>query len=230
MEDIEDTGNKLIISIPDTKNKSSRAFLVSGGFYSVCKKYLELRKNVKIPALSQFFLNYQQGKCTKQVVGINKIGNVAKQIAQFLMLPNPELYTGHCFRRSSATILVDAGGDLMALKRHGGWKSSAVAEGYVDNSTFTKISTASKIVNSIQNNQQANYVTEMPSASQSEIIPLTGPDNIAEETSTYAVQKPSEPKSIFNIPCASSTTFHQSGQPIIIKNCSNCTITFNYPK
>ena len=230
MEDIEDTGTKLIINIPDTKNKISRSFLVSGSFYPPCKKYLNLRKNVEIPGFTQFFINYQQGKCTKQVVGINKIGNVPKQIALFLMLPNPKLYTGHCLRRSSATILVDSGGDLLALKRHGGWKSSTVAEGYVDNSASTKISTACKIVNSIENNPPEKYVATMPSTSSHNEIPFVIPDNNFEESSTFCLQKQIEPKTILNMPCSSSTTLHQSQQPIIIKNCSNCTITFNYPK
>lgn len=64
---------------------------------------------------------------------------MAKEIAKFLSLENPESYTGHCFRRSSATILVNSGTDLLALKRHGGWRSSAVAEGYVDDSIKNKM-------------------------------------------------------------------------------------------
>ena len=57
---------------------------------------------------------------------------------------------GHCFRRSSATILVDEGADITALKRHGGWRSTAVAEGYIDNSIKNKMNTADKLMNSIQ--------------------------------------------------------------------------------
>ncbi|CAH1371642.1 unnamed protein product, partial [Tenebrio molitor] len=49
-------------------------------------------------------------------------------IAKYLGLTNPHEYSGHTFRRSSATILVDAGGDILSLKRHGGWKSTTVAE------------------------------------------------------------------------------------------------------
>jgi len=72
-----------------------------------------------------------------------------QKIAQFLKLTNPELYTGHCFRRTSATLLIDAGGDITALKRHGGWKSTAVAEGYVDTSIANKMNTAHKIASSV---------------------------------------------------------------------------------
>jgi integrase len=80
-------------------------FVVPGKFYNITKKYMDLRS----PDMEQFFLNYQNGKCYKQVVGINKIGEQPKIIAQYLKLPNPELFTGHCFRRTGATILADAG-------------------------------------------------------------------------------------------------------------------------
>ncbi|KAJ8914344.1 hypothetical protein NQ315_011332 [Exocentrus adspersus] len=39
------------------------------------------------------------------------------------------LYTGHCFRRTSASLLADSGASIDVLKRHGGWKSASVAEG-----------------------------------------------------------------------------------------------------
>jgi hypothetical protein len=42
--------------------------------------------------------------------------------------------------------LVHAGADLLTLKSHGGWKSSAVAEGYIENSIQNKISIATKIL------------------------------------------------------------------------------------
>jgi hypothetical protein len=64
----------------------------------------------------RFFLNYQNQKCARQPVDVNKLGSIPKQIAIYLNLKNPELYTGYCFRRSSATILVDAGGDMETLK------------------------------------------------------------------------------------------------------------------
>lgn len=83
------------------------------------------------------------------------MGSIPKQIAEYLGLPDAKLYTGHCFRRSSATILVDAGGDLLELKRHGGWRSSTVAEGYVDDSINNKTATSSKISCAININNEA---------------------------------------------------------------------------
>lgn len=112
---------------------------------------MDLRSAVNEASNLPFFLNYVRGKCTKQCVGINKLGDVPKQIAIYLGLPEATAYTGHCFRRSSATILVDAGGDLLDLKRHGGWQSSAVAEGYVDNSLNNQNNNSSKISSAIAN-------------------------------------------------------------------------------
>ena len=72
------------------------------------------------------------------IEGKNDIGRcvpkLIKLIASFLQLPDSALYTGHCFRRSSASFLVDGDGDLLSLKNHGGWKSSTVAEAYVEKS------------------------------------------------------------------------------------------------
>ena len=87
-----------------------------------------------------------------------------KQIATFLKLPHTKLYSGHCFRRTSATILIDAGGDITALKRDGGWKSTSVAEGYIDNSLKNKMDTASKISSSVIPNCN---ITPQPSSSGS---------------------------------------------------------------
>ena len=112
-----------------------------------------------------FFVNYYCGKCTVQNVGINKFGNMGKQIATYLNLPDPQSYTGHCFRRSSATMLVDAGGDITSLKRHGGWKSTTVAEGYIDESLQNKLKISNTILNSIENqNTQININSPSTSA------------------------------------------------------------------
>jgi integrase len=53
-------------------------------------------------------------------------------------LSNPELFTGHCFRRTGATILADAGGDTLTVKNFGGWKSTQVMETYVEESLDKK--------------------------------------------------------------------------------------------
>ncbi|KAK5637905.1 hypothetical protein RI129_000133 [Pyrocoelia pectoralis] len=111
-ENFKDLGTAVLVSVLNTKNKVNRKFTIRGAFYETYRKYAKLRPTNA--NTDTFFLNYQSGKCTVQRIGINKFGTMGKQIATYLKLPNPELYTGHCFRRSSATLLVDAGGDKKA--------------------------------------------------------------------------------------------------------------------
>ena len=80
-----------------------------------------------------------EGKCENRPIGINTIGSIPIKIARFLELSEPELYTGHSFHKTSATMLVDSGGDVTRLKRNTGYKSTAVAKGYINESLQNKI-------------------------------------------------------------------------------------------
>ena len=150
IDDIENSGSVLVIRVPYTKNNRKRCFVVSNGnsekinLVDICQKYINLRSAT--PPHKRFFINYRYGKCTNQVVGINTFGKIPSEIAKYLHLENPSLYTGHCFRRSSATLLADTGADILSLKRHGGWRSSTVAEGYVEDSIQNKTSIAQQIL------------------------------------------------------------------------------------
>jgi hypothetical protein len=57
-----------------------------------------------------------------------------KEIARYLNLSDPQAYTGYFFRRTSAKLLVGSGGDIITLKRHGGWKSSQIFKNYIKDS------------------------------------------------------------------------------------------------
>lgn len=71
-------------------------------------------------------------------MGINTFGLCPLQIARFLKLDNPEKYTGHAFRRTSATIMANSGMTIDQIQRQVGWKSAAVANGYVEESITNK--------------------------------------------------------------------------------------------
>ena len=49
------------------------------------------------------------GKTTKMAIGIHKVAKVPRKVARFLGKDQPELYTGHAFRRTGAKILTEAG-------------------------------------------------------------------------------------------------------------------------
>lgn len=128
LDHITQLGTLLEIQVPKTKTMR-RSFVIAEDCVNYVKQYQALRPE-EVPT-NRFFLNYQVGKCTSQVIGKNKFSTMPKQIAKFLRLPNFESYSGQTFRRSTATILIDKGVNLETLKRHGGWKSSDVAEGYI---------------------------------------------------------------------------------------------------
>lgn len=56
-------------------------------------------------------------------------------------LPDTAQYMGHCFRRTSASILANTGANQERIRRHGNWRSDKVANGYVEDSIYYKTDT-----------------------------------------------------------------------------------------
>ena len=97
------------------------------------------------------------------------MGKIPSVITNYLGLEDPNSYTGHAFRRTSATLLVNTGADSLALKRHGGWKSTAVAEDYVENCLKIKIEFANKILHSSNRNELLPSFDESAGSLSSEV-------------------------------------------------------------
>ena len=92
VEHIRTEGNILIVHVPETKNLQPRTFTVEREWTQIVKQYWKLRPCTSKDA--QFFYNLQKGKCTKQVIGINKFYSMPSQIAQYLNLSNVREFTG----------------------------------------------------------------------------------------------------------------------------------------
>lgn len=208
---IEDCGTVLVITLEETKTKKSRTFTVINNdqnFLEYFRKYAALRpNNIKH---ERFFLAYKNGKCSSQPVGKNTFGSLPAKIAAFLSLPEPSLYTGHCFRRTSATFLADSGADISHLKRHGGWKSACVAEGYVEESIQQKIKTSQKILG--PDRQPPSFPQQKPSNSSCSVFDKENLVSITDIPSQI-------PKTVFE---RNSTTNVPS---VILNNCNNCQIS-----
>jgi hypothetical protein len=188
LSDVEDKGSILIVKVPDSKTHSERMFTVSNeDNIRFIRKYQSLRPSNA--SSERLFLKYAKGKCFNQNVGINKIGEIPSLIAKCLKKENPKEYTGHCFRRSSATLLANAGGDITLIKRHGGWKSSNVAEGYIEDCINNKIAISNKIQPS------AKTISE-PSTSTCNLKPLNKSGNKTDNISNLV--KPSMSANSFN--------------------------------
>lgn len=199
VDDIEDRGSALVVTIKTSKTKIQRVFpVVDHGSDSI--KYLEIIRRYASLRPSHtthrpFFLFYKDGKCSTQVIGKNTFGLYPARIATFLKLPEPSTYTGHCFRRSSATLLADGGADLTQLKRHGGWKSATTAEGYIEDSVENKLRIASTVLHG--RTMLNNNATDV------EIVGTTD-ENITHQATVNSVP--------------SSVT---------VSNCNNCQININ---
>lgn len=85
-----------------------------------------------------------------QPIGYHKIGEMGKRIAAFLELPDPEKYTGHMFRATSATLAAEAGCSVPQLQQIGTWKSAKVASNYVRNSDSNRKKLAELLVKNIK--------------------------------------------------------------------------------
>ncbi|KAJ8909704.1 hypothetical protein NQ315_014703 [Exocentrus adspersus] len=144
--------NSRYLTIPDTKTDKKRVFTITNVNFKKMYQNMQpfdlnimgrmlilykisIRANV---ASGRLFLKYHNGKYSARVVGVNQIGEIPSTISNSLGLPDSEAYTGHCYRRSSVTLLTNSDEDLLLLKRHGGWKSSTVAEGYGEDSLENK--------------------------------------------------------------------------------------------
>lgn len=143
MGDLEILEKSIMIVIPVTKTYTSRTFAITKSeWIKIIKQYYDLHKTI---GSDRFFLQIRNGKITNQPCGHNAIGGFPKKIAAFFKLENAHGFTGHCFRRTSATLLANTGGDILQLKKLGGWKSSAVAEGYVENSLHGQVKIANML-------------------------------------------------------------------------------------
>lgn len=96
MTDIARYDDMYFVTIPakNTKTNEENSFAICGPMLDIVRKYENLR-----PAHAtsdRFFLNYQRGKCTMQVIGKSKFYKMPRRIAQYLDLPDVDLYTGNC--------------------------------------------------------------------------------------------------------------------------------------
>lgn len=142
-EDIDILQNRISITIPTSKTYMSRSFSITdANWISIMKSYMNMNMDNKNEKL---FYQVRSGKMTKQPVGHNTLAQFPKKIAGYLNLKSENEFTGHCFRRTAATLFANNGGDVLQLKRLGGWKSSSVAEGYVDSSSVGQVKIANML-------------------------------------------------------------------------------------
>lgn len=236
VDDIEDKESILIVHILKSKTNKPRTFIVTADFEGGIKPIDLYRKYVALRPSHvenrRFFLSYRQGKCTIQPVGIHTIGGIPSKIAGYLSLPDASLYTGHCFRRTSATLYANAGGSKENLKRHGGWKSDSVAEGYVEESVFNKTKIAKTILGGVNQQEQTQLNTSSSTSLVFEDMNILQNCEKEKDSNICLISEAMEKEnsSTVNIAKNSSKSFSVSGSStsgINFHNPSGCTFTFN---
>lgn len=225
--DVTDNDTFITINLPNTKTNISRTFTIvphkdqEVDYLKIIRNYIQLRGNTaKQPNL---FFGMRNGKIHNQVVGRNTIGSWPSKIAKCLNLSEPNLYTGHAFRRSSATLLANKGVDILGLKRHAGWRSSSVAEGYVENSVQNKNEFAKKILHSETTYEASN----IPSTSSDQVhIEIPEQHNIIPQISNEVSENVATSANIAKSAQYSNSVMEKNmtgNNPVTLNNCTNCT-------
>lgn len=182
VQDITSEGNLLVVKLIDFKTKRPKIFTIGTEFSRIVKKYANLRP--KNATNDRFFLNYKNGMCTVQVIGINTFAKMPGRIANYLKLENPKSYTCHTFRRSSVNLATNTGNNTVTLNRHIDWKSLALTKSDTQKSVQTK----AKIFNVIESDVDSSSTSEENSndESVSQLIKVRGVEaiNVGATTST----------------------------------------------
>jgi len=100
-------------------------------------------------------------KFTRLSLGKNTIGRVGVQVATELCLARPEIYTGHCWRRSCGTSASDSGVNVTTLMAMMGWSNPKTAMVYVKKSRLTSLSLSLYLAN-VQRQNCSNPFPKQP--------------------------------------------------------------------
>ena len=115
--------------------------------------------------LSGFLFKGSHGKDGKRFtqvnMGKNAICRVGIEIAEELLLPHPESFTGHCWRRSAGTNASNAGVNVTTLMSMMGWSCPKTAMEYVKRSRVTSLQMSMYLTNV----QRHNVAVPFPSNS-----------------------------------------------------------------
>jgi integrase len=163
--DVKITPDGLLVKIIRKKTDKAgvgQSFIVPIQYLDMYKEYMYLTSNCESIRL---WMTYDKKKENYKNIpmGINTLRKIPSQIAAFMGLENPQEYTGHSLRATSATVLADSGVSMENLKRHGHWKSASVVEGYIRESKRMKSDIAGALSSNIPSvNPLPNLVESQP--------------------------------------------------------------------
>lgn len=96
-EHVKRYDNMFVVKIPQTGSTPPCTFPITGPFVDLVQQYIDLRPGHA--TTNRFFLNYHNEKCTTQQIGKSQFSGMARRIADYLKLPEPERYTRYSFSK-----------------------------------------------------------------------------------------------------------------------------------
>ena len=115
-------------------NEGFQHYIPSKFFPMFARYFEEICKETVAAGNLQFLNKWNKiGRRRVQNTGKNNV-NILHVAACKILKRNKKGYSSHCWRRSAATNLADAGVSLINLKLHGQWVSSRVVKDYIANS------------------------------------------------------------------------------------------------
>jgi hypothetical protein len=122
--DVQDKGEFIWITLPNTKTKITREFAITEGnihgisCLDLFRKYMDLRPSqTKQSSTIDFFLPTREVNVPAACWSEYNRRNSKENHYTALGLSEPANYVGHCFRTSSASLLADAGANMYAYSQ-----------------------------------------------------------------------------------------------------------------
>ncbi|KAJ8680234.1 hypothetical protein QAD02_016021 [Eretmocerus hayati] len=203
LRDIRLEETHLVVSIPITQTKVVRTFTITSPLKEVIEKFIKSRPSHQTH--EELFLDFRHGKCTSQVMSIDKINQMPERIATWLNLEDPEKFTVQSLTHTSAMFFANVEASMATMKQHRVWNPTMVVENYIAVSVENK-----KIYNQIMINMVDDDESDHPAR--------TVPDT--ESCKQPQPSTSSQPTSS-ELPAAT--------QPSIVIKLNNRSIAISYP-
>ena len=168
-DDVENKKERLKIIIRESKTSNEPWFYFAEANENkkLCPVYYFEKYSSQVPQESKIsngqptrlILQYARNspkKYSKQPRGKFWFCEITQKIASFLGKVEIKRYRFHGLRRTAATWLANRGISVIQLKHFGRWKSSSVAEGYIQESETSKIQLAQELQGESHKSKEEN--------------------------------------------------------------------------
>ncbi len=129
-------------------------------------------------------------------VGKNCLGYFGVEIATELLLPYPETFTGHCWRRSAGTNASNAGVNVTTLMSMMGWSCPKTAMEYVKHSRVTSLQMSMYLCNVQRQNVAIPFPSNASDRRRKTVFPAVRSSSTKRErrTEVFSQEEEDEPE------------------------------------